>query len=1366
MHTGRSSRLVLVFFVAALGCAEPSAPELEHAGPVGPLAGAPIDDRALAAVMERAHFAFRPSADGALAGGHTTYGVLARPGGAFEITPVPPTGAGAPVELETIAVGDDQDPPSPVAITEHGAVEMGRAGSRERLENREDGVEQSWLFERAPVDRGDLVVRVRVSSPLVATTARGLHFRHDDAETGIVYGVATWIDARGERTELRPEAIEGGLAITVPAAIVARSGFPAVLDPLIGPEIAVDTPIVAPTRQFAPTVAFDGARYLVAWIDQRHGYDAVFATRVGTDGAVLDPSGIEISSGRELFTDWLVSAAGPSGFVVGWSERCLACAPSTVSIHASRVASDGRVLDRPSVLIADDVGGADGDVAYGAGVYLFAYRTLTGPIWGRTFDPALGPAAPFAIAGGTPGHPSVASDGSRFVVAYTTGDIYAVPVTTAGAVGTAVAVVTGSVSQVEPSLAFDGSNYVLAWWESTGPWDIYARRLTPTLGLLPTMAIATSSDSETRPMAASAGTGESIVLWTRLGSSVEVRSRRVSSAGVLLDPVGGVLVGPGTNSAVPFDAVGNASSFFVAFTDAQGRLRGATVDASGPAPAGGALLATGGGNAERQAAVAFDGTNHLVVWSDSRGGTYDVYGVRVDANGRPLDSVAIPIGTDPMRTEELPDVAFGGGTYYVVWDASGEVRGARVSTAGALLDTTPVVIGSSAFAGPAVASDGTSFLVAWNASIVGLGGPVNVRPISSATGAPSGAATAVQTLNAWITEAVDVAYGGGAYLVAYTDGNVLARRVSATGALLGAGPLTLAATSDPELTPTVSYSGSAFLVAWERRSTDADVYGARVSSTGALLDATPRLLAGGAGRQLAPTLAPDASGYLLGWQHDSVTSYDVRIGWLDATGTPTVDGDVAVATTSDPEVGPALTASATGGALIVYEHHTFDDGARPVRVVTRVLGGVGRMAGATCTVGTECASGHCVDGVCCASACGDGDGADCQACSVAAGAAVDGTCAPLAGATRCRGSAGACDLEEVCDGTSTACPADARAASDVVCRAAVGACDVEERCGGAVLCPADVLAGAGAVCRGVAGVCDVAEVCDGASAACPSDGLIAGIECRPTAGECDIAERCDGSGPACPADAVIAAGELCRVAAGACDVLESCDGSSPSCPPDGLATASTLCRASSGTCDPGENCTGLALDCPADVLAADGASCDDGAICNGTDLCISGTCTASAAPDCDDADPCTADACADPGGCEHELALGVPGCCATASDCDDGDPCTVERCAADGACALEPGSACEDAGVAGDGGRPAGDATVVRDGGAASDGGVPRDAGSMDASAPDGGGASAAASGCGCSAPGGGAHGFGVAAITLAIGMVLGRRHRRRSRRP
>ncbi len=94
---------------------------------------------------------------------------------------------------------------------------------------------------------------------------------------------------------------------------------------------------------------------------------------------------------------------------------------------------------------------------------------------------------------------------------------------------------------------------------------------------------------------------------------------------------------------------------------------------------------------------------------------------------------------------------------------------------------------------------------------------------------------------------------------------------------------------------------------------------------------------------------------------------------------------------------------------------------------------LGKANGDACTEALECASGFCVDGVCCNLACGNGDVADCQACSMTAGGMSDGMCSPLTMGTVCRSAADICDAPESCDGTAMDCPADAKAPDGTTC---------------------------------------------------------------------------------------------------------------------------------------------------------------------------------------------------------------------------------------------------------------------------------------------------------------------------------------------
>src|SRR6187431_750020 len=94
-------------------------------------------------------------------------------------------------------------------------------------------------------------------------------------------------------------------------------------------------------------------------------------------------------------------------------------------------------------------------------------------------------------------------------------------------------------------------------------------------------------------------------------------------------------------------------------------------------------------------AVAFDGTNYLVVWKgfslDTKTG--GVFAARVSPSGTVLDPDGIEISSE--FTGELapfaPAVAFDGADYLVTWtenrgDPFGDLYGARITPAGTLLD--------------------------------------------------------------------------------------------------------------------------------------------------------------------------------------------------------------------------------------------------------------------------------------------------------------------------------------------------------------------------------------------------------------------------------------------------------------------------------------------------------------------------------------------------------------------------------------------------------------------------------------------------------------------------------------------------------
>jgi hypothetical protein len=316
------------------------------------------------------------------------------------------------------------------------------------------------------------------------------------------------------------------------------------------------------------------------------------------------------------------------------------------------------------------------------------------------------------------GNPSLAFDGTDYLVVWKNGhgDRYSVAVgvcgsrvSRAGAVrdpgGLRIRPETWSLpgSFRGPSVAFGDQDHLVVW--SDGYVD--ASRVSPGGAVLDEPALRlTSSPGNTRPALAFDGTNY-LVVWSGMG---QVQYSRVSSDGNVLDP-DGVPISPGASPAVAFDG----TNFLVVWEGGCAGICAARVSPTGIVlDSAGIPIAPGVGFA-RSPAAAFDGTNYLVVWSTPSPDGNNLRYIRVSPDGNVLDRgfLGRPIGGGL-----LPAVTFAGGNYLVVWlrpiASVYEVYGARVSPSGALLDPAGIRIAStSGQVAPAVAFDGTNSLVVW-----------------------------------------------------------------------------------------------------------------------------------------------------------------------------------------------------------------------------------------------------------------------------------------------------------------------------------------------------------------------------------------------------------------------------------------------------------------------------------------------------------------------------------------------------------------------------------------------------------------------------------------------------------------------------
>jgi len=338
-------------------------------------------------------------------------------------------------------------------------------------------------------------------------------------------------------------------------------------------------------------------------------------------------------------------------------------------------------------------------------------------------------------------------------------------------------------------------------------------------------------------------------------------------------------------------------------------------------------------------AVAFDGTTYLVVWEDTRGDTRDIYAARVSASGTVLDSSGIAIST-AAYDQRSPAVAFDGTNYTVTWEdyRSGfewDIYGARVDTSGTVLDTSGIPLSTAAADQryPAVAFDGVNYLVAWDDLRGGVEDIYAARVDTSGTvrdtaGIAVSAATGGQYSPA-------VAFDGKNYFVVWDDNrsavyDIYASRVDTSGTVLDPAGIAVSTSPGDQWYPKVEYDGTKYLVVWDdHRGSSWDIYASRVDTTGAVRDTGGIGIAVGAHNEYSPDLSFDGTNYFIAWDDARGTSWDIYGARVDTSGAildPTgsaisVAGRLAARSIwSSGRIIGRSRGTSTGRALILREH--------------------------------------------------------------------------------------------------------------------------------------------------------------------------------------------------------------------------------------------------------------------------------------------------------------------------------------------------------------------------------------------------------------------------------------------------------------
>ena len=278
--------------------------------------------------------------------------------------------------------------------------------------------------------------------------------------------------------------------------------------------------------------------------------------------------------------------------------------------------------------------------------------------------------------------PAVATNGTEHLVAWSddTGLVRGARIT-----GNKVKFSGNKLSQsggavADPHLAFDGANFMTAWaydWSSGFQyWDINGARVSSSVSPVGKADLVFSNYTAKQQLPAVAcGKKECLVVWQDTRSAkTRIYGARVTKAGKVQDPLGFLVSRTSTSVVSPY---------------------------------------------QLSPAVAWSGISYLVVWTDMRGTTWDVYGARVSTSGTVLDSVGIPICATTSGNQTSPSVVSRGKHLLVVWDDTRnghyDIYAARMTPLGKVLDPAGFSLASSVYQKryPEVACSGGQCLVVW-----------------------------------------------------------------------------------------------------------------------------------------------------------------------------------------------------------------------------------------------------------------------------------------------------------------------------------------------------------------------------------------------------------------------------------------------------------------------------------------------------------------------------------------------------------------------------------------------------------------------------------------------------------------------------
>lgn len=369
--------------------------------------------------------------------------------------------------------------------------------------------------------------------------------------------------------------------------------------------------------------------------------------------------------------------------------------------------------------------------------------------------------------------------------------------------------------------------------------------------------------------------------------------------------------------------------------------------------------------------IAFDGTDYLVVWHDNRNGNYDIYAQFVSSDGSKV-GVSFPPCLD-SKSQNTPAIAFDGTNYLVVWEdernPSLDIYGQFVGP-GSGLGNFRISSDNNNQGNPAIAFAETNYLVVWKDGRNPATEPDVYAQLVGKNGNLIGAEFAICD-EAKVQWHQAIAPDGSNYLVVWEDYrngsyDIYGQFIDKNGNLIG-GNFAICNEGSHQTEPAITYGGDRYLVVWEDyRHGHYAIYGQFVSVEGELIGENIPISTQGSGQDY-PAVSFDGTHYLVVWRDYRNGNYDIYGQFLVASGN-LIGGNFPICDQTHNQEYPNITFDGTN-YLVVWEDYR--NGNRdiygqfvgtPGYKLNVSVNGQGKITGDGIDCGTDCTEFYYVEG--------------------------------------------------------------------------------------------------------------------------------------------------------------------------------------------------------------------------------------------------------------------------------------------------------------------------------------------------------------------------------------------------------------------